>query len=321
MAVAVLAAATAGSVLLGNQTIGVRAALGTWTHPDGSDVQRIVEYLRVPRTLVGLLAGAALGVSGVLLQGLTRNALAGPEVLGVNAGAALAVVLGIAVFGVHSFGGWVWFSFAGAALAGAGVYALGSYGRGGATPVKLALAGAAATAFLGGLTTALTLLDINTFNAYRYWSVGALTSADVSVIRIALPFLAVGAVLAVVSARALDALALGDDMARSLGQGLLVGRATAALAAVVLTGTAVALAGPIAFVGLTVPHMARALVGPAHRWLLPYAAVLAPIVLLAADVLGRVVARPQELQAGIVTAIAGAPFFVALVRRRKLAEL
>ncbi|XVV09756.1 FecCD family ABC transporter permease [Actinoplanes sp. CA-131856] len=321
MAVAVLAAATTGSVLLGNQTVGVQAALGTWLHPDGSDVQRIVEYLRVPRTLVGLLAGAALGVSGVLLQGLTRNALAGPEVLGVNAGAALAVVLGIAVFGVHSFGGWVWFSFAGAALAGAGVYTLGSYGRGGATPVKLALAGAAATAFLGGLTTALTLLDINTFNAYGYWSVGALTSADASVIRTALPFMAVGAVLAVVSARALDALALGDDMARSLGQGLIVGRATAALAAVVLTGTAVALAGPIAFVGLTVPHMARALVGPAHRWLLPYAAVLAPTVLLAADVLGRVVARPQELQAGIVTAIAGAPFFVALVRRRKLAEL
>ncbi|MEU8820756.1 iron ABC transporter permease [Actinoplanes sp. NPDC048796] len=321
VAVAVLAAATTGSVLLGNQTIGVRAALGTWLHPDGSDVQRIVEYLRVPRTLVGLLAGAALGVSGVLLQGLTRNALAGPEVLGVNAGAALTVVLGITLFGVHSFGGWVWFSFAGAALAGLGVHTLASYGRGGATPVKLALAGAAATAFLGGLTTALTLLDINTFNAYRYWSVGALTSADAAVIRTALPFLAVGAALAVLSARALDALALGDDMARSLGQGLMVGRATAALAAVVLTGTAVALAGPIAFVGLTVPHMARALAGPGHRWLLPYAAVLAPIVLLTADVLGRVVARPQELQAGIVTAIAGAPFFVALVRRRKLAEL
>ncbi|GAA0495815.1 iron ABC transporter permease [Paractinoplanes deccanensis] len=309
------------SVLVGTQTIGVRAALGTWLHPDGSDAQRIVAYLRVPRTLVGILAGAALGVAGGLLQGVTRNALAGPEVLGVNAGAALAVVLGIAVFGVHTFGGWVWFSFAGAALAGAGVYTLGSLGRGGATPVKLALAGAAATALLGGLTTALTLLDINTFTAYRYWSVGALTSADAAVIRTALPFLAVGAVLAVASARALDAFALGDDMARSLGQGLAAGRATAALGVVVLAGTAVALAGPIAFVGLTVPHMARAIAGPAHRWLLPYSAVIAPIVLLAADVLGRVIARPQEVQAGIVTAIAGAPFFVALVRRRGLASL
>ncbi|XVU22631.1 FecCD family ABC transporter permease [Actinoplanes sp. CA-054009] len=309
------------SVLVGNEMIGVRAALGTWRHPDGSDVQRIVEYLRVPRTLVGVLAGAALGVAGGLMQGLTRNALAGPEVLGANAGAALAVVAGISVFGVHTFGGWVWFAFAGAALAGTGVYALGSLGRGGATPVKLALSGAAASALLGGLTTAFTLLDITTFTAYRYWSVGALTSADASVIRAALPFLAAGALLAVASARALDALALGDDLARSLGQGLVVGRVTAALGAVVLTGTAVALAGPIAFVGLTAPHMARALAGPAHRWLLPYAAVLAPIVLLAADVLGRVVAAPRELQAGIVTAIAGAPFFIALVRRRRLAEL
>jgi iron complex transport system permease protein len=309
------------SVLFGNQTIGVREALGTWVSPDGSDVQRIVEYLRVPRTLVGILAGAALGVAGGLLQGLTRNALAGPEVFGVNAGAAFAVVLGISAFGVQTFGGWVWFSFAGSALAGLGVYALGSLGRGGATPVKLALSGAAATALLGGLTTAITLLDVITFTSYRYWSVGALTSADASVIRTALPFLAVGAVLAIASCRALDALALGDDMARSLGQGLAVGRTTAALAVVVLTGTAVALAGPIAFVGLTVPHMARALVGPGHRWLLPYSAVLAPIVLLAADILGRVVARPLELQVGIVTAIAGAPFFIALVRRRRLAEL
>jgi iron complex transport system permease protein len=317
----VLAAAAAGSILIGNETIGVRAALGTWRHPDGSDVQRIVEYLRVPRTLVGILAGAALGVAGGLLQGLTRNALAGPEVLGVNAGAALSVVLGIAVFGVDTFGGWIWFSFAGAAVTGTAVFILGSLGRGGTSPVRLALSGAAATALLGGLTTAITLLDLTTFNAYRYWSVGALTSAGPAAIRTALPFLAAGAVLAATSARALDAFALGDDLARSLGHRLALGRTTAALAVVLLAGTAVALAGPIAFVGLTVPHMARALAGPAHRWLLPYSAVLAAIVLLAADILGRIVARPQELQAGIVTAIAGAPFFIILVRRRKLAEL
>ncbi|MEU8238384.1 iron ABC transporter permease [Actinoplanes missouriensis] len=316
-----LVAAVLGSLTIGNETISMGTVVSTWLHPDGSDAQRIVEYLRLPRTVVGVVAGAALGVAGALLQGLTRNALAGPEVLGVNAGAALSVVLGISVFGVHTFGGWVWFSLAGAALAGAGVYALSSLGRGGATPVKLALGGAAATALLGGLTTALTLLDINTFNAYRYWSVGALTAAGLPVIGAALPFLAAGTVLAAMSVRALDAIALGDDMARSLGRRLAAGRATTALAVVLLAGTAVALAGPIAFVGLTVPHMARALTGPAHRWLLPYAAVLAPVVLLAADVLGRVVARPQELQAGIVTAIAGAPFFIALVRRRRLAGL
>lgn len=305
-------------MLIGNQSYTPQEV---WAAVPGSDVDRIVEYLRVPRTLVGILAGAALGVAGALLQGLTRNALAGPEVFGVNAGAAFTVVLGIAVFGVGTFGGWIWFAFLGAAVTGVGVYVLGSLGRGGATPVKLALSGAAATALLGGLTTAITLLDITTFTAYRYWSVGALTSADAATIRTALPFLAVGALLAVASTRALDALALGDDLARTLGQSLAVGRATAALAVVVLTGTAVGLAGPIAFVGLCVPHMARALVGPAHRWLLPYSAVLAPIVLLVADVLGRLIARPQELQAGIVTAVAGAPFFIALVRRRRLAEL
>jgi iron complex transport system permease protein len=296
-------AATVASVLVGNETFGVREAL---LAPDGSDTQRIVEYLRVPRTATGLLAGAALGVAGGLLQGLTRNALAGPEVLGVNAGAAFAVVLGISVFGVDTFGGWVWFAFAGAAVAGAGTHLMGGS----------VLAGAAVTAVLGGLTTAVTLVDVNTFTAYRYWSVGALTSADAAVIRSALPFFAAGAVLAAGSAKALDALALGDDKARSLGLNLNRGRATAALAVVLLSGTAVALAGPIAFVGLTAPHAARAFAGPAHRRLLPYAAVLAPILLLAADVLGRIVARPRELQAGIVTAILGAPFFIALVRRR-----
>lgn len=313
-----LAGVAVASVLIGNQSYGVHEVLAA---PAGSDLARIVEYLRIPRTLVGILAGAALGVAGGLLQGLTRNALAGPEVFGVNAGAAFTVVLAISVLGVGTFGGWIWFAFLGAAVTGAGVFGLGSLGRGGPTPVKLALAGAAATALLGGLTTAITLLDITTFTAYRYWSVGALTSADASVIRTSLPFLAVGAVLALASARALDALALGDDLARTLGQRLVVGRVTAALAVVVLTGTAVGLAGPIAFVGLCVPHMARALVGPAHRWLLAYSAVLAPVVLLLADILGRLVARPQELQAGIVTAVAGAPFFIALVRRRRLAEL
>jgi iron complex transport system permease protein len=319
-AVLVLAAAALGSVLIGNNTIGPGEALGVWLHPDGSDVQRIVEYLRLPRTVVGILAGAALGIAGALLQGLTRNALAGPEVFGVNAGAAFAVVLAISVAGMHTFDSLVWFAFGGVAVTGACVLVLGSSGPGGTTSVKLALAGASASALLGGLTTAVTLTDITSFTAYRYWSVGALTAVDVSVIRLALPLLAVGAVLAAASARALDALALGDDLARSLGQRLLTGRVTAVLAVVVLTGTAVALAGPIAFVGLAAPHIARALVGPVHRWLLPYAAVLGPTMLLVADVLGRLVARPQEVQVGIITAIAGAPLFIMLVRGRGLAR-
>ncbi len=167
----------------------------------------------------------------------------------------------------------------------------------------------------------MTLVDVNTFNAYRFWSVGALTSADAQVIASASPFLAVGALLALASTRALNALAFGEDVARSLGTRARLSRAVAAAAVVLLTGTAVALAGPIAFVGLTVPHVARAVVGTDYRWVLPVSAVLAASLLLAADVLGRLLARPQELQVGIVTAVVGAPVFIALVRRRRLAQL
>jgi ABC-type Fe3+-siderophore transport system, permease component len=320
-ALALLVAVSVGSVLIGNRTVGLGTLVDAYARFDGSDDHLIVSLLRVPRTLVGLLAGVALGLAGALMQGMTRNPLAGPEVLGVNAGASLAVVVGIAALGVTSLAGYVWFAFAGAALAGAGVYAVGSMGRGGATPVKLALAGAAVTAVLGGLTSGVTLFDIRTFNEYRFWAVGSLSTATGAVVAESLPFLAVGVLLALGSARALNAMALGDDMARSLGQRLAAGRAVAALAVIMLAGTAVAMAGPIAFVGLTVPHIARAVAGPDHRWLLPWSMVLAPILLLVADVLGRVVARPVELQVGIVTALVGAPFFIALVRRRRLAEL
>jgi iron complex transport system permease protein len=317
----VLVVAVVVSVLVGNETIPLQVVIDTWLRPDGSDDQRVVEYLRVPRTAVGLLAGAALGTAGAAMQGLTRNPLAGPEVLGINSGAAIAIVVAISAFGVGTLGGYVWFALAGAAGAGTLVHALATSGRGGATPMALALAGAAISALLGGLTTAVTLVDVNTFNAYRFWSVGALTSADAPVIASALPFLAVGALLAVVSTRALNALALGEDVARSLGTRAGPSRAVAAAAVVLLTGTAVALAGPIAFVGLTVPHVARAVVGTDYRWVLPVSAVLAASLLLAADVLGRLLARPQELQVGIVTAVVGAPVFIALVRRRRLARL
>jgi iron complex transport system permease protein len=317
----VLVVAVVVSVLVGNEMIPLRVVLDTWLRPDGSNGQRVVEYLRVPRTAVGVLAGAAFGTAGAVMQGLTRNPLAGPEVLGINSGAAIAVVVAISVFGVGTLGGYVWFALAGAAGAGALVHALATSGRSGATPMALALAGAAISALLSGLTTAVTLVDVNTFNAYRFWSVGALTSADAAVIASALPFLAVGALLAVVSTRALNALALGEDVARSLGTRAGPSRAVAAAAVVLLTGTAVALAGPIAFVGLTVPHVARAVVGTDYRWVLPVSAVLAASLLLAADVLGRLVARPQELQVGIVTAVVGAPVFIALVRRQRLARL
>jgi iron complex transport system permease protein len=255
------------------------------------------------------------------MQGVTRNPLADPGILGVNAGASLAVVVGIYVFGVGSLTGYVWFAFLGAAIASVVVYGLGALGRDGATPVKLALAGAAVAAFLSSITTAILIVDVATLDQYRFWVVGSIAGRDATIAAQVAPFLAAGAALAMGSARALNSMSLGDDVARSLGLRVGIARIVAAVAVVLLCGAATAAAGPIAFVGLTVPHVARAISGPDYRWILPYSAVLAPVLLLGADIVGRVVARPGELQVGIVTALLGAPFFIALVRRRRLAQL
>ncbi len=321
LCVAVLAVSVLLSLSVGNQYFGahdVYLALANFT---GSDNDRVIRYLRMPRTGAGLLAGAALGLAGALMQGVTRNPLADPGILGVNAGAALAVVGAIGVLGVSSLTGYVWFAMGGALVATVVVYLVGAIGRGGATPVKLALAGAAISALLGSVTSAITLLDLSTLNEFRFWVVGSLTLATGSVIGQAVPFIAVGIVLALILGRSLNQLALGDELARSLGTRVMVVRVMAGLAVVVLAGTATAIAGPIGFLGLAVPHVARTLVGADYRWILPWSMVLAPAVLLLADVVGRLVARPDELQVGIITAVIGAPVFIALVRRRRLAAL
>jgi iron complex transport system permease protein len=281
----------------------------------------IVRSLRIPRTIVGLLVAVALGLSGAVMQGVARNPLADPGILGVNAGASLFVVVGIYTFGIGSLLGYVWFAFAGAAVTSVIVYALGSLGREGATPVKLALAGSAITAMLGSITTAILLIDVATLDQYRFWAVGSLAGRDADIAAQVAPFIVLGALMALASARLLNSLALGDDVARSLGTRVGVARLFSATSIVLLVGAATAAAGPIAFVGLTVPHVARAITGPDYRWVLPYSAVLAPILLLGSDIIGRVIARPGEIQVGIVTALIGSPFFVMLVRRRKLAEL
>lgn len=321
LSLALLAVIALLSVAHGSKPIPLTDVVGALVNPDGSENAIIVRSLRVPRTVIGLAVGAALGLSGALMQGLTRNPLADPGLLGVSAGAAFAVVCGISFLGITSLTGYVWFAFFGAGVTSVIVYVLGTLGRGGATPVKLALAGAAITAFLGSLTTAVVLLDAQTLDQFRFWVVGSLAGRDTAVATQVLPFLAVGVALALASARALNALSLGDDVARALGQRIGRSRALGALAVTMLTGAAVAAAGPIGFVGLVVPHVARVITGPDYRWILPYSMVLAPTLLLGSDVVGRIVVRPGELQVGIVTALVGAPFFIALVRRRRLAEL
>jgi iron complex transport system permease protein len=319
LALAVLLGVILASVLIGYQRLALADVHAAYTSFSGSDTDLVVRHLRVPRTLVGLVAGLALGVAGVLVQGVTRNPLGGPGILGINAGAALGAVTAIGVLGSTALLGYVWFAFAGAALAAAVVYTVGSVGGGGVTPVKLALAGAAVSAMLGSVVSAIVLQDRVQLDEYRYWIVGSLAGADVAMLVQALPLAGLGLVLAIALMRSLNSLALGDDMARSLGVRLWTVRLTGGAAVVLLAGTATAAAGPIAFVGVAVPHIARAIAGPDYRWVLPWTAVLAPVLLLVADIAGRVMMRPGELEVGIVTALVGAPFFIALVRRSRAA--
>lgn len=274
---------------------------------------------RISRTLLGLLAGAALGLAGAVLQALTRNPLADPGLLGINAGASAAVVTAITYFGVTSLTWYVWFAFAGAAVVGGLVWFLG--GSRGATPVRLALAGTAVSAALYGYLQAVMIMDDAALSKMRFWTVGSLASANDETIEQVLPFLAVGTVVALLLARPLNAVAMGDDTARALGANLSRTRALSMAAATVLCGAATAACGPIVFVGLMVPHVVRSFTGPDLCWILPYATLLSPVLLLGADVIGRILARPAELQVGIVTAILGGPVFIFLVRRRRTAQL
>ncbi|MFI7059488.1 FecCD family ABC transporter permease [Kribbella sp. NPDC050124] len=320
--IALLVLVTLLSIAVGSKQIPLSTVFDALRHYNDANTDHvIIRSLRVPRTVIGLLVGAALGLSGALMQGVTRNPLADPGILGVNGGAALFVVAGIYWLGLSTLTSYVWLAFAGAAAASIAVYLLGSLGREGATPVKLALAGAAMTAMLGSLTTALLIGDVDTFDQFRFWAVGSLASRGSDIATQVAPFILIGIVLALVSGRVLNALSLGDEVAKSLGQRVGLARLFVAVIVVLLCGAATAAAGPIGFIGLTIPHVARLMTGPDYRWILPYSMVLAPILLLGSDVLGRVVAQPGELQVGIVTAVIGAPFFIALVRRRKLADL
>ncbi|MFC6083924.1 FecCD family ABC transporter permease [Sphaerisporangium aureirubrum] len=318
-----LAAAAFLSVTLGSRDIGlpdVLRALGG-LGGDGSITSTVTLELRVPRTLLGILVGAALGVAGAILQGVTRNPLADAGIMGINSGAAVLVVFAITVLGIRGVGVYVWFAFAGAIIATLLVYAIASLGREGATPVKLALAGAAVTAGLGSVTSGIVMTNVDALNELRFWQVGSLAGRYAPILTGVAPFLLAGLVAALGLGRALNGLALGEDVARGLGQRVGLTRAVAFGIVAVLAGAATAACGPIVFIGLVVPHLARVLCGPDHRWILPYSMLLAPIVLLLCDVLGRVAGAPGELQVGVVLGVLGAPVFVLIVRYNRLSEV
>ncbi|MFF4057439.1 FecCD family ABC transporter permease [Streptomyces sp. NPDC001668] len=311
-----VAAAALLSLAVGTRAVPLSAVADALLHGGGSPDALVVRSLRVPRTEIGLTAGAALGVAGAALQAVTRNPLADPGILGLSQGAAAGVVLAIGLGFANGFAGYVWYAFAGAVLAACLVYAIASRGRGGASPVKLALAGTALSAMTAGGTTVVLTSSSATLDQFRFWQVGSLSGREAGTVVHMLPFLVAGALLVLVCARGLDALALGDETARALGHRVALVRGAAALGAALLTAAAVAAAGPIAFVGLAVPHLARRLVAGGHRAVLPLSALLGAGLLVGADVAGRLVRAPAEVPAGVMTALVGVPVLVVLVRRR-----
>ena len=319
--VAVVTVGAALSLTVGSRAIPLHEVWAALSAFDPANPDQAVVSARVARTVVGLVAGGALGLAGATMQGLTRNPLADPGLLGVNAGAALAMVLAISVFGIAELSGYLWFAFLGAAVAAVTVHAIAGLGHGGATPVKLAVAGAALTAGLSSWTTALLLTDRQTLDTFRFWQVGTVGGRALDVVWPVLPFLLVGAVLALVGGRLLNVMALGDDLARGLGRRAGLDRVVAGLAIVLLCGGATALAGPVVFVGLLAPHLARMLVGVDYSRVLPTSLALGAALVVLADTAGRVVLPPTEVQVGIMTAVVGVPVFLALVRRGRMGAL
>jgi iron complex transport system permease protein len=316
LAVSVVAV-TAVGLMLGSRALPLTDVLNALTAPDTSDASIIVWDQRLPRTLLGLLVGAALGIGGAVAQGLTRNALADPGLLGVSAGAALSIVIGTFTFGITALAPQLILGIVGASMAGAAVLMIGTRSSIAATPQGFALIGVAISAILGSIASTLVLLDANTLDEYRFWLVGSLAGRGTSTLTAVAPVILVGIALALGCSRLLDGLALGDDAAQALGIGLRKARFLAGAAVIVLTAAAVAAAGPIAFVGLAVPHAARSLSGPRATWLLPFSGALGAVLLVTADILGRIVSRPSELQAGVVTALVGAPVALLLIARAR----
>lgn len=314
-----LVAVSVLSVLVGSTMIGPTAL---WS---GTESEQAIVAVRVTRTVLALLVGAALGAAGACLQGMARNPLADPGLLGINAGASFAMILALALLGLSDLSVTIWFAFAGAAVVAVAVHLLAAGVRArsgaGATPVRLVVAGAAFSALLTSWTSAVLLVDRETMETFRFWAVGTVGGRTPETLAAVLPFLLAGLVVTLAAGRLLDGLALGDDLARGLGRHPARDRLVVGVGVVLLAGAATAAAGPIAFVGLVAPHAARLLVGPSHTRLVPTAAVLGACLTTLADTLGRIVLPPTEVQVGIMTAIVGAPVFVVLLRRNRVGAL
>jgi iron complex transport system permease protein len=314
LGILILCLSLIASITWGAANIGFGEIYQSFTAFDGSTNHLIIRTIRLPRSLIAVVVGAALAVAGAIMQGLTLNPLASPGILGVNAGAAFAVVVGTFLMGSVPLNVYTWFAFAGAAITAVTVYFLGSLGRGGITPFNLTIAGAALTAFISSVTSGILIISQRTLEEIRFWLAGSVAGRDLNLFWQVLPYICIGLVLGLTLSKQITILSLGEDTARSLGQSTAIIKILAAIAIVLLAGSSVAIAGPIGFVGLIVPHLVRFLVGIDYRWILPYSAILGAIVVLIADTCGRLVIQPSELPVGLMMPLIGAPFFIYLIR-------
>lgn len=311
----VLAGVIVCSIAFGVTDIPIRTVWESMTHYNASNEHLVIRTTRVPRALIAAAVGACLAVAGAVMQVLTRNPIASPSTLGVNAGAAFFIMLSGAFLGISGQHAFTWVALIGAALSGGIVFLLGSVGRDGMTPVKITLAGASMTAFFASLTQGLMLTDGKMFDQILAWLVGSVAGREMSQLETVWPYMAAGMGIALLLSRHLNVLAMGDDLAQGLGQSPARIKMIGAASVILLAGGSVAVAGPIAFVGIIIPHIVRYLVGTDHRWILPYSGVLGAILLVAADLGSRYIAMPKEVPVGVMTAIMGVPFFVYIARK------
>lgn len=321
LSLCILASLSYGARSYGARFINFTEVIETLIYSRKTTINEIVVHERIPRTVFGIIAGAALGVSGALMQSITRNPIADPSILGVNTGASLFVVGGIAFFQISTSSEYIAFALVGAALTSIFVYSIGSMGQGGATPIKLALAGVATSAALSSILSAIILPREDIMNSVRFWQVGSIGGATWEGILSVLPFIVTGLVIAMLSIPYLDALSMGDDIAKGLGVRTGIVRLVVAFAGVLLCGATTALAGPIGFVGIMVPHAIRLICGPNLKKLIPMSAVGGAVLLIFSDVIGRLLGSPSEVESGIVTAFIGAPILIIVAMRAKVRSL
>lgn len=303
------------SIVLGYTETPIKLAYAAFTNFNGSNEHIIIQSVRLPRALIATVVGGSLAIAGALMQALTKNPLASPGIFGVNAGASFFIVVSVSFFSVSSMTQYTWIAFAGATVAALSVYILGGLGREGLTPMKLTLAGAAIAALFASFTQGILVLNEKALDEVLFWLAGSVQGRKLELLYPVLPYVGGAFLLSILIASQINLLTMGEDVAKGLGQKTGLIKLLAAIVIVLLAGSSVAVAGPIGFIGIVVPHLARALVGIDHRWIIPYCAIIGGILLIWADISARYVIMPEEVPVGVMTAIIGTPFFVYIARK------